>query len=176
MKKYLVMLIAFLWIGCSSSKPELLNEDAFLDDANFDADTTAVTDTVDIEQNNLSMQTQNPFKKTITIKLDENEEKQEKIEKTSEKIGKKEEKKEVKTKSKSGGSGPYVQCGAFSTEDNAMKFYQKYSSRLNVEIFIEFDKGRNLYIVRTAAYEDRNELESAFRKVRSVIKDAFIKQ
>lgn len=175
MKKSFILILAFLIFSCSSSKPELLNEEAFLDDANFDSDSTAISDTINVD-NTQNSDNQPLFKKTITLNIDSTEQENQPSEKqVKQKETTKGTKKEVSVKTNSD-KGAYVQCGAFSTEENAMKFYQKYSGKLKEEIFIEYDKNRKLYIVRTASYESRAELEKVLRNVRVVIKDAFIKQ
>lgn len=174
MKKNFIIVLAILFYSCSSSKTELLNEEAFLEDTTFDSDTTAVSDTINVE-NTQSLDNEPLFKKTITMNIEQIQKENNSIENTEKsKEITKEPKKEVIIKS-SNEKGLFIQCGAFSTEENAMKFYQKYSGRLKEEIFIEYDKTRKLYIVRTAAYENRNELEKILRSIRVVIRDAFIK-
>lgn len=172
MKKSFILILAFLIYSCSSSKPELLNEEAFLDDATFDSDTTAVSDTINVD-NTQNSDNQPLFKKTITLNVDSVEQENSASEKQTKQ---KEANKGTKNIRSTNEKGSYVQCGAFSTEDNAMKFYQKYSGKLKEEIFIEYDKTRKLYIVRTASYNNRGDLERVLRNVRMVIKDAFIKQ
>ena len=171
---FILILMVVFW-GCSSSKPELLNEDAFIEDPAFDTDSTVVNDTINIDQGQGELQLNKPpITKTIVIDLNEennkintDETKEEKKNKKNIGIKKIENNKEGEI---------FIQIGAFSSEDNAQKYYQKYADKLGVEIFINFDKNKKVYVLRSVNYKSEEAARKDLKRVKNIVKDAFIKK